>query len=156
MYQQLDMPMKHNHDHYRVPNCEHSPSNASPPDIFLTNSGSSNKLFINEVGSGHFSDATSSAGLDSGTGASRGAVIADLTGDGNVDIYVGFASGPNKLYVGNGKGNFVDGTASAGVGDTGMAQGVSVGDCDGDGDLGSYPCLTRRGVVSPRYEDDST
>lgn len=122
-----------------------------PPDIFLTNSGSSNKLFINEIGSGHFSDATTSAGLDSGMGESRGAVIADLTGDGDVDIYVGFASGPNKLYVGNGKGNFVDGTASAGVGDTGFAQGVSVGDCDGDGDLGSYPCPIRSDFVPPRY-----
>jgi len=102
-------------------------------DIFLTNSGSADKLYIN-TGTGTFTDGTAAAGITT-SGDSRGVTIGDLTGDGNVDIYITDASSANTLWVGDGTGKFTDGTAAAGVGNTGMGQGSSFGDVDGDGDL---------------------
>jgi hypothetical protein len=53
--------------------------------------------------------------------------------------YVTDASAANTLWVGDGTGKFTDGTAAAGVGDTGMGQGASFADIDGDGDLVPLP-----------------
>jgi len=103
-------------------------------DMFITNAGSPNRLYINTDGKGTFADETAKAGLTD-AGSSRGAAFADVNGDGFLDLYVADASAANRLYLGDGKGGFKDATAEAGVGDDGMGQGVCFADVDNDGDL---------------------
>eukprot|EP00812_Abedinium_dasypus_P009610 NODE_328_length_1663_cov_215.967662.p1 GENE.NODE_328_length_1663_cov_215.967662~~NODE_328_length_1663_cov_215.967662.p1 ORF type:complete len:510 (-),score=182.98 NODE_328_length_1663_cov_215.967662:116-1645(-) len=103
-------------------------------DLFVTNSGQANQLYIND-GTGHFKDTAGSAGV-ADAGASRGAAFADVNGDGILDLLVLDSSASNHLYLGLGGGQFKDATADAGVGATGdMGQGAGFADVDGDGDL---------------------
>jgi len=103
-------------------------------DMFVTNSGSANQLYIND-GTGHFEERTAASGIDPASGrASRGAVFADVNGDGNLDLYVTDSSNPNALYLGDGQGHFKEDTV-AGVEDKGFGQGACVADVNGDGHL---------------------
>jgi hypothetical protein len=77
-----------------------------------------------------------------------GVALFDYDGDGDIDIY--FLNGAplkgakvtvpptNALYRNDGGWKFTDVTQEAGVGDTGYALGVAVGDYDNDGDLDLY------------------
>jgi len=79
---------------------------------------------------------------------SAGVAILDYDGDGDMDIY--FLNGAslsgiqakvpprNALYRNDGDFRFTDVTRKAGVGDTGFALGVCVGDYDNDGDPDIY------------------
>ncbi|MFQ6007596.1 MAG: FG-GAP-like repeat-containing protein [Candidatus Zixiibacteriota bacterium] len=72
-----------------------------------------------------------------------GAVLVDLDGDADRDIYlVRCADAPehseNKLYLNDGKGTFADATAASGTGDQGLGTGVAVGDFDNDGAIDIY------------------
>lgn len=77
------------------------------PDIFLTGNMTSNRLYINQ-GNFKFKDVTNSAGLNSEGYWSTGASMADVNGDGNLDIYVTLSGPPggserhNRLYINNG------------------------------------------------------
>jgi len=71
----------------------------------------------------------------------------DFDDDGALDIYCvqsgsleppGSGPGRNKLFKGDGKGNFTDVTAGSGVDDMGYGHGLCTGDYDGDGDLDLY------------------
>merc|ERR1719159_1406340 len=105
--------------------------------MFVTNSESANRLYINVDGKGKFEDRTTAAGIDpAATKTSRGAVFADVDGDGNVDLYVTDSTNPNSLYMGDGKGHFKDMTAAAGVQDSGkFGQAACSADVNGDGHL---------------------
>jgi hypothetical protein len=103
-------------------------------DMFVTNDGSANRLYINPGNEGKFTDATSSAGL-ADDGPSRGAVFADVNGDGHLDLFVTASSAADHLYLGDGSGGFKDFTSEAGVGDKSFGQGACFADVDGDGDL---------------------
>jgi hypothetical protein len=65
-----------------------------------------------------------------------GAVMADVDGDGDLDVYVTALRAPNVLLINDGDGVFVDGTDAAAVGG-GDWDSISAafGDWDGDGDL---------------------
>lgn len=77
------------------------------PDIFLTGNMTSNRLYINQ-GDFTFKDVTDSAGLNSDGYWSTGASMADVNGDGLLDIYVTLSGRPdgeerhNRLYINNG------------------------------------------------------
>jgi hypothetical protein len=64
----------------------------------------------------------------------KGALTADLNGDGLQDLYV-LNFGPNVLYLNNGDGTFRDATATAGVGDPRWSSAAAAADYDKDGDL---------------------
>ena len=77
------------------------------------------------------------------TGA--GVAIADYDSDGEVDIYLLAAEGPNKLFRGLGDFKFEDVTDAAGVdGSIGkkdtISTGASFADVDNDGDLDLLVC----------------
>jgi len=70
-----------------------------------------------------------------------GCAAFDANGDGRVDLLFADsgdgpgAGRPNRLYVQQQDGSFVDGTAASGLGDPGFGTGFAVADVDNDGDL---------------------
>jgi hypothetical protein len=82
---------------------------------------------------GTFTDVTEAAGL-ANPHWGKGAIAADLNGDGLQDLYlVNF--GPNVLYLNCGDGTFRDVTGQAGVGDPHWSAAAAAADYDKDGDL---------------------
>lgn len=58
---------------------------------------------------------------------------ADMDGDADLDLFVGFNGTPNRLYR-NDRGVFTDVAAAVGVGDARATRAAAFGDFDGDGD----------------------
>lgn len=86
-----------------------------------------------------FENVTTAAGLAGSEGKALGALAADLTGDGRLDLYVANDGTPNHLWVNGGDGTFRDeallaGCAVNGAGLPEAGMGVDAGDFDGDGD----------------------
>jgi len=127
-------------------------------DLYVTNSGQHNKLYVND-GKGVFTDKTIDAGVAGGTGQKRAVSFGDLNGDGHLDIYLVGPQVPNQLFLGDGTGHFTDGTADAGVGDAGAAQGMNLADVDGDGDLDIFvsnilaPCIFYENDGKGHFQD---
>jgi len=111
-------------------------------DLYVSNKGGSNKLFVNN-GDGTFKDvtATSGAGIDS-PGFTMGSVFGDYDNDGDVDLYLAtggqYEIEANQLFSNNGDGTFTDVTAAAGVGLKEFTYSASFADYDNDGDLDLY------------------
>jgi hypothetical protein len=82
---------------------------------------------------------------------------ADVDGDGDPDLFVGFAAGtPNRLYR-NDRGTFVEIAAQAGVADLTDTRAAAWGDFDGDGHVDLYVGFTRRSEARNRlYKNDGT
>jgi len=115
------------------------------PDVFLTSNQGENKLFINEGGM-KFKDVTSVSGLKK-KGWSSGTTMADVNGDGNLDIYVCQAgdmnvydseSRENQLWINNGNGTFTEKASEFGLDDSNLSTQASFFDFDKDGDLDCY------------------
>ncbi|MCX6220727.1 MAG: FG-GAP-like repeat-containing protein [Bacteroidia bacterium] len=78
-------------------------------DLYVTSENGSNKLFKND-GTGHFTDITLSAGLETVSGGSC-ATFSDINGDGLPDLCVTFWYERNRIYLNetkNGKIKFRD------------------------------------------------
>ena len=85
----------------------------------------------------------------------NGLAVADVDGDGRLDLYFTSQTGPNALYRNRGDGTFEDVTARAGVA---LADRISVagsfGDIDNDGDPDLFVTTVRNGNVM--FENDGT
>lgn len=134
-------------------------------DIYFAANQQPDRLYLNK-GNLVFEDVTSSAGLSSEASWSTGVAMADLTGDGHVDIYVCkvglFGSGvANELYVNNGDGTFTERAAELGLDFRGYSTHAGLLDYDGDGDLDVYllnhtvHSVRSYGTVDRRSEKDS-
>ncbi len=66
-----------------------------------------------------------------------GVVAGDVDADGDLDLYV-TAFGPNRLFVNQGDGTFVEKGAAAGVDDPRWSSSAAFADVDRDGDLDLY------------------
>src|SRR5580765_3250923 len=62
-------------------------NNDGLPDIYFTSNRGSNRLYLNK-GNYHFEDITDRAGVADTAGWKTGVTMADVDGDGYVDIYV--------------------------------------------------------------------
>jgi hypothetical protein len=112
-------------------------------DIYFTGNKVSNRLYINK-GDFQFEDATETAGVAGARAWSTGVSLADVDGDGWLDIYVcnsGDIDGDNKqneLFMNNGDGTFTDRAEEFGLADQGFSTHAAFFDYDKDGDLDVY------------------
>ncbi len=86
----------------------------------------------------HFQDTTESSGIFRARGVALGIVCADFDGDGWPDIFCADDGRPNRLFINQKNGTFVDEASQRGVaynamGATAANMGVAFADIDGDG-----------------------
>lgn len=112
-------------------------------DIYLTANLGPNRLYLNR-GNLKFEDVTEQAGVAGTRAWSTGVAMADVNGDGLLDIYVcnsGDISGDNKqneLFINQGNGNFSEEAEKYGLADEGFSTHAVFFDYDKDGDLDVY------------------
>jgi len=125
-------------------------------DIFVANDTTPNFLWRSN-GDGTYTDAAYAAGVAvSGEGkaqAGMGVDVADVNGDGLMDIHVtNFSQELNSLHLGHAGGTFVDGGRAANLGSTYQPLGFGTlfvdADLDGDQDI-----VNANGHVNDRVEE---
>jgi hypothetical protein len=103
----------------------------------------SNKLYLNK-GNLKFEDITNSSGTGTKDVWSTGVSMADVNGDGWLDIYVCKSGKPekekrhNELFLNNGDLTFREVSEAAGLADLGLSTQAVFFDFDKDGDLDCY------------------
>jgi enediyne biosynthesis protein E4 len=118
-------------------------NNDSLPDLFFTANKAQNKLYLNK-GNFVFEDITARAGVGGTKAWSTGVTMADVNGDGLLDIYVcnsGDVDGllrENELFINNGDMTFAEKAASFNLDNQGYSTHAAFFDYDIDGDLDCY------------------
>ncbi|MCG2462747.1 VCBS repeat-containing protein [Flavobacteriaceae bacterium F89] len=118
-------------------------NNDGLPDIYFTGNQVKNKLYLNK-GNLKFEDITDTAGVAGSSDWNTGAVMADVNGDGLLDIYVlavvginGF-DGHNELFINKGDSTFSEQSAAYGLDLDNYSSSAAFLDYDLDGDLDIY------------------
>lgn len=113
-------------------------------DIYFTaNSRGNNKLYINK-GNFQFEDITAKAGVAGTSDWCTGVTMADVNGDGYLDIYVCAVSGKlglnghNELFINNKNGTFTETSLQYGLGLAAFSSQAAFFDYDHDGDLDCF------------------
>jgi len=118
-------------------------NNDGLPDIFFCSNQKSNKLYLNK-GNFQFEDITLKAGVASDGIWSTGVTMADVNGDGWLDIYVcksGDIKGKNRsnaLYINNRNLGFSEEAKEYGLDNRGLSTHAAFFDFDNDGDPDCY------------------
>ncbi len=113
------------------------------PDLFMVGNQVPNRLYLN-MGDFVFEDITEAAGVTGQRAWSTGVTMADINGDGWLDLYVcnsGIVEGDdkrNELYINLGDGTFAERAEEYGLDDEGLSIHGSFFDYDLDGDLDLY------------------
>ena len=105
-------------------------------DIYFCRLEGDNALYRN-LGNWKFEDITARAGVGCPGQFSTGCVLADLDGDGDLDLLVNSLGGGTRVFFNDGHGQFTEKT------DTGLARrfgatSMALADVEGDGDLDLY------------------
>jgi enediyne biosynthesis protein E4 len=113
-------------------------------DLYFTSNLGANRLYRN-LGGFRFEDITERAGVADSVGWKSGVTMADVNGDGHLDIYVSGVNhlgmpgaGRNVLYINNGDATFTDRAEEYGLGFSGYSTQAAFFDYDGDADLDMY------------------
>jgi hypothetical protein len=113
------------------------------PDIYFTGNMMASKLFLNK-GDFEFEDITAEAGVEAAGLWNTGTTMADVNGDGFLDIYIcrSAANDPenrrNQLYINQGDRTFIEAAKDYGLDDAGYSTQSSFFDYDNDGDLDMF------------------
>lgn len=118
-------------------------NNDGLPDIYFVGNQVKNKLYLNK-GNMKFEDITLPAGVEGNSSWNTGVTMADVNGDGLLDIYVsavvginGFF-GHNELFINNGDLTFTESAAEYGLDLENYSSQAAFFDADNDGDLDVY------------------
>ena len=118
-------------------------NNDNLPDVFFTSNQNPNKLFLNK-GNLQFEDISDKAGIGGSSTWNTGVSMADVNGDGFLDIYVcavvgtnGFM-GYNELFINQGDNTFKEESSKYGLDFTNYSSKATFFDFDLDGDLDMY------------------
>lgn len=112
-------------------------------DVYFVSNQGKNHLYLNK-GNWQFEDITEAAGVEGYADWQTGVTMADVNGDGFLDIYVCAVGnykgleGANELYINNGDGTFIEKAADYGLDFTGFSTQAAFFDYDKDGDLDMY------------------
>jgi hypothetical protein len=127
-------------------------------DLYFTANQGANKLYLNK-GELRFEEISAAAGVVGSGTWSAGATMADVNGDGWLDIYVSnvgnykSAKGKNELFINNQDGTFAESAADYGLDFEGFSTQAAFFDYDRDGDLDMY--LLTHAVKNPEVFSDS-
>ncbi len=125
-------------------------------DVYFVSNQGKNKLYLNKGGF-KFEDISERAGIEGFSDWQTGVTMADVNGDGLLDIYVSAVGnfrgmeGANELYINNGDLTFTEKAADYGLDFTGFATQAVFFDYDKDGDLDCY--LLNHAVHTSRSYD---
>jgi len=117
-------------------------------DLYFTANEGSNALYLNQ-GNFRFKDVTEAAGVAGTADWSTGVTMADVNGDGRLDIYVSVVhglhglEGHNEFYINQGPGEdgvpqFEEKAGAYGLDQQSLGTHAAFFDYDGDGDLDVY------------------
>src|SRR5262245_50941780 len=123
------------------------------PDIYFCSLNGMNALYKN-LGNWRFKDVTKEAGLAPGEGYYRGAVFADINGDGFLDLLVARLSSGVLCFLNDGHGKFTDATQTAGTGSKFGSATLALADVDGNGTLDLYIANNRIDDIRDRGHVD--
>ncbi len=118
-------------------------NNDGLPDLYFTGNIVDNKLYLNK-GNFRFKDITVKAGVACPGVWSTGVSMADINGDGWLDIYVCKSGDPdtenrhNELFINNGDLTFTEKAKEYGLDNKGLSTHAAFFDYDKDGDLDCY------------------
>ncbi|MGD8426524.1 MAG: VCBS repeat-containing protein [Balneolaceae bacterium] len=112
------------------------------PDLYFTANMKPNSLYLNN-GDFTFTNITQKAGVAGEGDWSTGTTMADVNGDGLLDIYlchVDYLSqkGKNQLFINNGDSTFTDRAREYGLDFSGYSKQAAFFDMDNDGDLDMF------------------
>lgn len=144
-------------------------NNDGLPDIYFASNLTKNRLYLNK-GNFRFEDITDKAGVGGPGTWSNGVTMADINGDGFLDIYVCTSTDgrpeyrKNLLYINNGNLTFTERAAQYGIADDSYSTQSVFFDYDKDGDLDLFvlnhsidkfaiPRAELKNEHDPRYEN---
>ncbi len=118
-------------------------------DLYFCGLKTGNRLYRN-LGDWRFEDITEQAGVGCPTLDATGTVLADLDGDGDLDLVVNSVGGGTHLFLNDGRAHFTELKPDLNQGLGGMSLGLA--DYDGDGLLDLYLANYRANTIADQPE----
>src|SRR5262245_46422177 len=128
-------------------------NNDGLPDIYFCSLNGRNALYQN-LGGLRFKDVTEGSGIVCSNQYCRGAVFADINGDGWLDLLVATTGNGVACFLNDKNGKFLDATRAAGTASPYGSVTLALADVDGNGTLDLYVANNRTDDIRDKGEVD--